>query len=146
MTEKILSASDEVLAMDLLLALGLFVRRSRLEGKRSDLNATQASVLFRLCRTAKMTAADLARAEFIKPQSMAAILNQLEADGLVGRRPDPDDRRQVLFSLTAKGNAEISKRAIEKRKWMAGTISRLTAAERKLLEEAIPLIGKLADS
>ncbi len=34
---------------------------------------------------------------------MTQILDRLERAGLVGRSPDPDDRRKVVVGLTRKG-------------------------------------------
>jgi DNA-binding MarR family transcriptional regulator len=34
---------------------------------------------------------------------MTKLLDRLEAKGLVGRRPNPDDRRSVLIEPTARG-------------------------------------------
>lgn len=38
-------------------------------------------------------------------QSMSALVYQLEDNGYLKRKPDPDDARAVLFHLTAKGQA-----------------------------------------
>ena len=61
-----------------------------------------------------MTTADLARAEFVKPQSMGTTLADLEQAGLVQRRPHPTDGRQVLFALTAEGMEARRQRNIAK--------------------------------
>lgn len=93
-----------------------------------------------------MTAADLARAEAMTPQSMGAILAGLEAQELVRRRPDPSDRRQVLFALTAKGLEVRTQRATTKRQWLATALADLDAADRQALVAAIPLIRRLGES
>jgi DNA-binding MarR family transcriptional regulator len=43
-----------------------------------------------------------ARAGMTK-QSMSALVYQLEDNGYLKRKPDPDDARAILFYLTAKG-------------------------------------------
>src|SRR5579875_1382929 len=68
-----------------------------------DLALPQRAVLARLDHNGPMTSAALARLEGITPQSMGPTVSALEADGLVERRPDPGDARQVLISLTATG-------------------------------------------
>ena len=45
-----------------------------------------------------MSVSDLAAAEHVRPQSMAQTVGDLEDEGLVSRRPDPDDRRRALSS------------------------------------------------
>lgn len=45
----------------------------------------------------------LAASVGITKQSMSALINKLEADGIVKRHSDPQDARAVLFRLTARG-------------------------------------------
>ncbi len=51
----------------------------------------------------------------IRPQSLSELLGKLERDGLVERRKNEEDRREILVSLTALGRerAESSERARE---------------------------------
>ena len=48
--------------------------------------------------------------------TMAATLARMERDGLVERRPDPDDGRAVLYSLTPAATRKVPamKAAIER--------------------------------
>lgn len=46
-----------------------------------------------------LTQKDLARLAAIEQPTMAATLARMERDGLITRRPDPNDRRRVLISL-----------------------------------------------
>ena len=39
----------------------------------------------------------------VTPRNVTALVDSLEADGLVARRPDPDDRRATLLELTPDG-------------------------------------------
>lgn len=50
---------------------------------------------------------DLAHAAGIRPQSMMAIVHELEELGLVERRPDPTDSRAKLIDFTDQGRAFI---------------------------------------
>ncbi|MEU6137376.1 MarR family transcriptional regulator [Nocardioides sp. NPDC047086] len=52
-----------------------------------------------------MSAADLARASFVRAQSAADLIGALERRGLIERRTDPDNRRRMLISLTTEGRA-----------------------------------------
>ncbi len=45
----------------------------------------------------------LARVAMVSPAGMTNRLNRLEAAGLIERRPDPDDRRGSLVTLTDEG-------------------------------------------
>src|SRR5438270_8686538 len=77
-------------ASELRLVLGQLVRRLRAE---YTFPVAQASVLSRLDREGAQTTSALAAAERVRPQSMAQTLTELEATGLIERRPDPADRR-----------------------------------------------------
>jgi DNA-binding MarR family transcriptional regulator len=68
------------------------------------LSWTEATVIARLARDGPTTAADLARAEGMKPDSMEVAVAALEKMGMVEQRPAPSDGRQ-LIELTAKGAA-----------------------------------------
>jgi DNA-binding MarR family transcriptional regulator len=58
----------------------------------------------RLARKA-MSMREFAAALDIDPPNATAVADQLEAAGLVTRRPNPDDRRAKLVELTPKGRA-----------------------------------------
>jgi DNA-binding MarR family transcriptional regulator len=50
---------------------------------------------------ARMT--DMAEKAQMTKQSMGYLLNYLEENGYVERKPDTDDKRAVIFALTTKG-------------------------------------------
>jgi DNA-binding MarR family transcriptional regulator len=55
-----------------------------------------------------ITAGELAaRMQILKPQ-MTVLLDKLEANGLVLRNPDPDDRRRTLVTMTDTGGTALS--------------------------------------
>ena len=87
-------------AGELRLVLGQLVRRLRAE---YSFPVAQATVLSRLDREGPQTASALAAAERVRPQSMAQTLAELEAAGLIERRPDPGDRRSSQIELTEGG-------------------------------------------
>ena len=49
--------------------------------------------------------ADLVRAMGLTKQAVQQLVDDLEAEGVVERRPDPDDRRGKIITFTAKGVA-----------------------------------------
>jgi DNA-binding MarR family transcriptional regulator len=91
----------EVAVEDFALALGLLVRRIRADTppELQEFSWTQQEVLRRLEKHGPATAADLARAEGVKPQSMGTALGLLEKMGLVERKAHPTDGRQMGRSL-----------------------------------------------
>ena len=81
--------------------------RARLDTllKESGVTALQYTALSVLERRPTMSAADLARASFVRAQSAADLIGALERRGLIERHIDPDNRRRMLISLTTEGRA-----------------------------------------
>ena len=140
------SMSPEPAVAELSLAIGQLVRRLRMEANPGELSWSQIATLARLDKAGAMTTADLARSEFVKPQSMGTTLADLEQEGLVQRRPHPTDGRQVLFALTAAGIEARRQRHIAKREWLSAAMETLEPAEQQTLIAAAALIKRLAES
>jgi DNA-binding MarR family transcriptional regulator len=137
----------EDVAGALLVSVGLLRRRLRQTQVESDLTLPETSVLVRLERGGPTTASALARLEQISQQSMGATLATLEDRALVERRPDPDDGRRAVISLTDTGGALLRARWNARAGQIAGALSSgFTRAELRQLEAAAPLIERLAQS
>jgi DNA-binding MarR family transcriptional regulator len=136
----------ETAATELSLAIGQLARRLRTEVNPGELSWSQNATLARLEKAGATTTADLARSEFVKPQSMGTTLGDLEQAGLVQRRPHPTDGRQVLFALTAAGAEARRKRSLARREWLLAAMERLDPADRQTLLAAAALIKQLAES
>jgi DNA-binding MarR family transcriptional regulator len=139
-------AIPETAVAELSLAIGKLVRRLRTEANPGELTLSQLTTLARLEKAGAMTTADLARSEFVKPQSMGTTLSDLEQEGLVQRRPHPTDGRQVLFALTAAGIEARRQRHIAKREWLSAAMATLDPAEQQTLIAAAALIKRLAEA
>ena len=126
-------------------ALGTLLRRVRGESGNVGLSWSQAAAMGRLERHGAMTTAELARAETVKPQSMGALLAELEQDGLVRREPHPTDGRQILFSLTDAGIATRRQRHAAKLAWLSAAIEQFDERERRTLADAIVLVKRLGE-
>jgi DNA-binding MarR family transcriptional regulator len=130
----------------LLLATGQLIRRLRAESNSGELTWSQVAIMARLDESGPMTTADLARAESVRPQSMGGALAGMEQEGLVKRRPDPTDGRQVLFALTAEGRNARRMASLAKREWLLAAMAKLAPAERQTLISAVDVMRRLADS
>lgn len=73
----------------------------------------------------------LASEEGIASNILTARLKLLEACGIVSRRPDPDNARQVIYEPTAKG-LDLLPAMLELARW-GGTYDSKTAAPKALL-------------
>jgi DNA-binding MarR family transcriptional regulator len=73
------------------------------------------AVLHHLNQAGPLSQQELAGALRINPSNLVGMLDALEADGLVVRPRDPDDRRRHLVDLTDAGRRRLSeaKRAVE---------------------------------
>lgn len=86
---------------------------------------------------------DLAERLRIAPRSATEVVDQLQDQGLVDRRPDPDDRRATRIVLTEEG-AKARARVREERRRQAGDyFSVLSATDRA---ELARLLGELVRS
>jgi DNA-binding MarR family transcriptional regulator len=138
------SVDVPLLASELRLAVGQLVRRLRAEHGHS---LPRASVLGRLDREGARSTSDLATAERVRPQSMAQTVGELEDDGLISRRPDPEDGRRALLELTARGRERLEADRRQRVGWLAQAITEsFTEEERRALAEAVSLLARLADS
>ncbi|MDP9864056.1 MULTISPECIES: MarR family winged helix-turn-helix transcriptional regulator [Streptosporangium] len=111
--------------------------------KPSGLTVPQYQALYFLGESPGMSAAALARACLVTPQTMATTLGNLENKGLVERTAHPWHRNVLETRLTEKGRA-----ALEEADASASAVERLlsetfTAGER---EQLIALLGRFSDS
>jgi DNA-binding MarR family transcriptional regulator len=83
-------------------AARLFARAIDRRLKPLGLSSAHMPVMFALGDGREMSQKALAQAASIEQPTMAATLSRMERDGLVQRRPDPGDRRAMLFSLTPR--------------------------------------------
>jgi DNA-binding MarR family transcriptional regulator len=139
------TADAAQLAAELSTVLGLLTRRARAATAATELTASQRSVAARLLREGPATTADLARAEFVRPQSMRMTLGALEERGLIARTPHPTDGRQVLVDLSETGRATIAGIMRTKQDWLTSAIAGgLDARQRAALADALPVLRALA--
>jgi DNA-binding MarR family transcriptional regulator len=129
-------------ASELRVVLGQLMRRLRAEHR---FPIHQGAVLGRLDRQGPASVSDLAAAEKVRPQSMAQTVGELEADGLVKRRPDPDDRRRALVELTPAGRDTLEEDRGRRVGWLVSAIDELPARDQVILTRATAIIGRLAE-
>jgi DNA-binding MarR family transcriptional regulator len=128
-------------------SIGLLLRRLRQVQGEGDLTLPESSALARLDRGGPATPTALAKLEQISPQSMGATLGALEARGLVERRPDPEDGRQVLISATEDGLQALRDRRNARTERLAQALSTgFTRSELKQLAAVAPLLERLAQT
>jgi DNA-binding MarR family transcriptional regulator len=132
-------------AAALRVSIGLLLRRMRQVRVEGELTVPETSALARLDRNGPATSSALAKLEQISPQSMGVTLSALEARGLVERRPDAQDGRRVVLSVTEPGQQVLR----DKRDARTGQLARALSAgftrdELNQLREAAALLERLA--
>jgi DNA-binding MarR family transcriptional regulator len=134
------------LAQDLRALLGKLKRRLREQAHVGDLTPSQVSVLLRLEKDGPATASNLARAEGMRPQSVAPVIAALESAGLVSGAPDPADGRQTLLSLTDACRKWAAAGRAARQDWLTRTLqARLSPQEQDELARAVELLKRLVD-
>ncbi|MBS0297795.1 MAG: MarR family transcriptional regulator [Proteobacteria bacterium] len=140
---SIQSDSDAALLARAVLRLG-----RRLRAERPDPSVTLAALalLSTLHRLGPMTAARLAEAERLQPQSLSRLLPKLEQAGLILRDPGPLDRRTLVLSITPQGRKALSGDIRARRAWLERAMrDTLSPEERAQLMAAAELMLRLAD-
>jgi DNA-binding MarR family transcriptional regulator len=142
--QRVMGAST--LAQDLRALLGKLKRRLREQAHIGDLTPSQVSVLLRLETDGPATASNLARAEGMRPQSVAPVIAALESAGLVSGAPDPADGRQTLFSLTDACRKWAEQGRAARQDWLTRTLqARFSPQEQDELSKAVALLKRLVD-
>lgn len=140
------SPRASALAAELRALVGKLKRRLREQASVGDLTPSQVSVLLRLEKEGPATTSSLARAEGMRPQSMAAVVAALEAAGHVQGAPDPSDGRQTILSLTDAWLKWVEEGRAARQDWLARTLqARLSEPELEQVAAAVELLGRLSD-
>lgn len=130
--------------MDLRAVLARLLRRLREAGADDGVTPPQASALARLGKGGVSTVAALARAEKVRPQSMAHTVQSLESCGLVTRSPDPHDGRRQIVDLTDAGWAQVEGQKEAGAAWLEESLSsRISAEELRTISSATAILERL---
>ena len=107
------------------------------------LTRARLSALALLVMGGPKTLGQLAAAEHIRPPTMTRLVHAMEADGLVAREPNPADRRSIIIRATSGGERALTRGRARQIAPLADGISGLAGSERRQLEEAADLLGRL---
>ncbi|MDX3187924.1 MarR family transcriptional regulator [Streptomyces sp. MN03-5084-2B] len=125
--------------------VGQLHRRLRHVDNAGVLTPSQSAVLHRLHREGPATQGELAAAEHVRQQSMAATLGVLDDLGYLARTPDPADRRRVVISLSDAGRDTVRGIQQHRDEWLArALLDELSPAELDAVTRALPLLQRVA--
>jgi len=133
----------EELVVRAVMRLGRSLRRA---APAVELTTGALAVLIRLNKDGATSAAALARAEGLQPQSLSRVLARMTQDGMIERAVNADDRRRHVIAITNRGRRALGWAMDERRRWIATVMEeRLAPAERDTLIAAATIMLKLAD-
>ncbi|MFJ6837077.1 MarR family winged helix-turn-helix transcriptional regulator [Streptomyces sp. NPDC091209] len=135
-------------AAALLASLSVLVRRVRQVPIDGGLTMPERTALSRLDRSGPTTSSALAREVQITAQAMGATLGALRARGLVERRPDPQDGRRVVLTVTDAGRQALKNKRNARTELIARALTSgsFTPTELEQLAAAAPLLERLAQN
>jgi MarR family transcriptional regulator, lower aerobic nicotinate degradation pathway regulator len=127
----------------LLLKIGKVAERRSAEAlKPLGLTPRHLGVLFEVqaCPTSQQALIEMVG---VDPSKLVGLLNDLEADGLIVRKRDPEDRRRHIVEVSAKGSARL-----EDAKKVAATVEEelLAGLDTDQRAELLALLAQVADS
>jgi len=139
------SATASSVAQELRAIVSLLKRRLREQANVGDLTPSQISVLLRLETSGPTTASGLARAEGMRPQSVAPILAALEEGGYIGKSPDPADGRKSLVALTPAFQQRVAQGRSARHDWLVQSLqTSFSAQELEQISTTIELLQRIA--
>ncbi|MDT7745801.1 MAG: hypothetical protein QOE59_4879 [Actinomycetota bacterium] len=119
-------------------------RRLRTQRPHGRLTDVQLALLAAIMDAGPQRPADLAARTRSTPQALTRPLAALTADGLLERRPDPDDGRQQVLTIAPEGWSALAEDAAPRDAWLDRALAELTDAERDVLAIAARLLDRLA--
>ena len=90
-----------------------------------------------------LTQAELCRRINVEQPTMANTLDRMERDGLIKRKPDPEDKRRATIHLTPRTNDMRTRVMDQARQVAAQAVKALSASEQ---DQLFGLIARLSDN
>jgi DNA-binding MarR family transcriptional regulator len=134
-------------ASDLRSVVSRMRRRMRELAEADDLTPSQTAVLSRLDKDGPASASELAAAERVRPQSMAATVAALDQRGMIRRSPSPHDGRKQIVSLSEQGRDRLAGDRRTRQEWLARALDQhCTEAERRTVIEAMAVLDRVIEA
>jgi DNA-binding MarR family transcriptional regulator len=133
-------------ARDLRVVFSRLRRRLKEVATGEDLTPSQTAVLIRLWKDGPASTSQLAGAERVRPQSMAATLTGLDRQSLIQRESDPNDGRRQLITLTTAGRRRaVSDRRVREEWLVRAMQDKYSERERGVILDALALLERVTD-
>jgi DNA-binding MarR family transcriptional regulator len=106
------------------------------------LSTARAEVLFVLHERGPLVQRELSQVLRCTPRYVTGLIDALEAQGWVARRPHPTDRRATLVSLTERGTAAAARMHAERQESAAALFGDVAADD---LETFVAVLDRVLD-
>jgi DNA-binding MarR family transcriptional regulator len=116
------------------------LRRAAEEDRGAGLSRARLSALSVVVFRGPLTLGELASAEGVRSATMTGIVNGLEREGLVRRRPHRTDRRAVQVEATAAGRRLLERARTRRIALVASKLGDLSQSELDVLQRAADLL------
>jgi DNA-binding MarR family transcriptional regulator len=116
------------------------LRRAAEEDRGAGLSRARLSALSVVVFRGPLTLGELASAEGVRSATMTGIVNGLEREGLVRRRPHGTDRRAVQVEATAAGRRLLERARTRRIALVASKLGDLSQSELAVLHRAADLL------
>ena len=120
------------------------LRTARVADDETGVSAPKLSALSVLTFGGPQSLKSLASAEQVTPATMSKLVSDLEAEGLLAKRADREDKRGLRIEVTAKGRALMEEGRKRRLALLNKRIAKLTRDERAQLADASALMMRLA--
>lgn len=108
----------------------------------SQLTTLQFAALVRLRDLGEVSQNQLGRLTAMDAATMQGVIKRLGGRGLIARRPDPDDRRRLILSLSDAGRDLVTDVVANGIRITEETLAPLSAAEQRIF---LQLLAKIAE-
>lgn len=136
----------EDVAAELRPVLLRLARELRRETEQAGITARQATLLWLIKRSPRLSLAELAASEGISAPAMSGHVDRLERAGLLQRVRSSDDRRRVGLELTESGAGLLRNVRARRTMWLTQRLRALEPTELGTIEKAIPALRRLLEA
>ena len=112
--------------------------------KATGLSMPQFGILMQLHYRGNCGISDISERFDITSPAASQMVEKVAQSGLIERSEDPSDRRVKHITLSPKGKAMIEKGTRERYRWVDELVTRLNAAEREKVAEALGILNRAA--
>jgi len=107
-----------------------------------NMTGPRMGVLFHVHEAGSLRMGDLATKLHVAARTVTDLVDGLERDGYILRKPDPSDRRALLLELTASAKANFEKIASVRRDFVQEIFAHLSKEEQ---DQLTLLLSKLQE-